>query len=179
MTKPKLEVLDVGRCFRDAFEVYKQNLGTLVVATILFDVLSVVTLMLLAPPLAGGMSLLVVRAIRSKEQKADLNDLFRGFTKFLPLFGLFWLTFVPIVLGLLLIVPGLLLMTIWMFCFLLVVDRNAGVFESLRSSQQMVKQAGFGNCILLTVVGFALSIAPAAVPFPIGWIVGWFITPLA
>ncbi|MDA1049053.1 MAG: hypothetical protein O3C40_01050 [Planctomycetota bacterium] len=170
--------MDVGRCFRDAFEVYKQNLVVLVVAALLVDVLGLLTLLILLGPLAGGLSLLTLRAVRSKEQRADLNDLFRAFSKFLPLFGLFWLTFVPIMLGtVILIVPGLYLMTIWMFSFYLVVDRDEGVFASLGKSQQMVNRAGFGNCLLLTFVEFALHLAPLGIPY-VGCIFGWFITPI-
>ncbi len=170
--------MDVGRCFRDAFEIYKQNLVVLVVAALLVDVLGVLTLLILLGPLAGGLSLLTLRAVRAKDQRADLNDLFRAFSKFLPLFGLFWLTLVPILLGTaLLIVPGLLLMTIWMFSFYLVVDRDEGVFASLGKSQEMVKQAGFGNCLLLTIVDLALHLAPVAIPY-VGCIFGWFITPI-
>jgi positive regulator of sigma E activity len=77
--------MDVGRCFRDAFEVYKQNLVVLVVAALLVDVLGLLTLLILLGPLCGGLSLLTVRAVRSKERRADLNDLFRCFSKFLPL----------------------------------------------------------------------------------------------
>jgi|CXWL01.1.fsa_nt_gi uncharacterized membrane protein len=170
--------MDVGRCFRDAFEVYKQNLVVLVVAALLIDVLGLLTLLILLGPLCGGFSLLTVRAVRSKEHRADLNDLFRAFNKFLPLFGLFWLTLVPILLGTaLLIVPGVLLMTIWMFSFYLVVDRDEGVFASLGKSQAMVRHVGFGNCLLLTIVDLALHLAPMAIPY-VGCIFGWFITPI-
>jgi len=97
---------------------------------------------------------------------------------FWPLFGLFWLTLFPILLAsLLLIIPGLLLMTIWMFAFLLIADRNEGIFASLGKSREMVHRAGFGNCLLLTVVDLALVLAPMAIPY-VGFIFGWFITPL-
>ena len=170
--------MDIGRCFRDAFEIYKQNLVVLVVAALLVDVLGLLTLLMLLGPLAGGLSLLTLRAVRSQDQRADLNDLFRAFSKFLPLFALFWLTFVPILLGtLLLIIPGLFLMTIWMFSFYLVVDRDEGVFASLGKSREMVNRAGFGNCFLLTFVEFALHLAPMGIPY-VGCIFGWFITPI-
>lgn len=170
--------MDVGRCFREAFDVYKRNVVVLVVAAALFEILGTVTLLMLSGPLAGGMSLLTLQAIRSKEYRADLGDLFRAFHWFLPLFGLFWLTFLPTLLGfLLLVVPGLLLATIWMFSALLIVDRGEGVFASLANSHAMVRRAGFGNCLLLSVVNLALHLAPATIPF-VGIFLGWFTAPL-
>lgn len=170
--------MDIGRCFREAFEIYKKNLAVLVVAAFLLDVLGIVTLLILIGPLSGGLSLMTLRAVRSTTQHADLGDLFRTFRKFGTLFGLFWITFVPILLGsLLLLIPGLLLGTIWLFCFLLVIDRDEGIFSSLKVSHQMVRHAGFANCFLLVVIDLALHLAPAAIPY-IGLIFGWFITPL-
>lgn len=170
--------MDIGRCFNEAFEVYKKNVPVLAVAALLVDVLSVVSLLILVGPMAGGCSLLAVRAIRSKDGQVNLNDLFSGFQKFLPLVGLFFLTLIPIGLGLLLLViPGVLLMTIWMFSFLLVVDRDEGVMSSLGTSHAMVKRAGFGNCLLLTIVELALQMGPSSIPY-VGFLLGWFIVPL-
>ncbi len=33
--------MDVGRCFRDAFDIYKRNVAVLVVAGFLFDLLGI------------------------------------------------------------------------------------------------------------------------------------------
>ena len=87
-------------------------------------------------------------------------------------------TFFPLALGfVLLLIPGMLLATIWMFSAFLVVDRGEGVFSSLRISKEMVGQAGFGNCFLLVVIDMALNLAPAAVPY-IGMIFVWFLAPI-
>jgi hypothetical protein len=171
--------MDLGRCFGEALEIYKKNLAVLVVAAFLYDVLGTFTLLILLGPLSGGFSLMMLRAIRSKSQRADLGDLFRTFHRFGTLFGLFWITLFPILLGFVLcLVPGLLLSTIWMFCFYLVVDRDEGVFSSLRISQEMVRRAGFWNCFLLVVIEIALCLGPTAIPY-LGIVLAWFVTPIA
>jgi hypothetical protein len=173
-----VSTMDVGRCFRDAFEIYKRNVAVLVVAAFLLDLLGLLSLLMLVGPLSGGLSLMTLRAVRSKTQVVDLGDMFRTFGRFGTLFGLFWVTLFPILLGLvLLVIPGLLLATIWMFPFFLVVDRGEGIFSSLSTSREMVRRAGFGNCLLLVVIDVALHLAPSAIPYA-GIVLAWFVTPI-
>jgi hypothetical protein len=170
--------MDVGRCFSDAFDIYKRNVAVLVVAAFLCDLLGILSLLILIGPLAGGISMMTLRAVRSKSQGVDLGDLFRAFSRFGTLFLLFWITFFPILLGCVLcLIPGLLLATIWMFSFFLVVDRGEGVFSSLRISKEMVDYAGFGNCFLLVVVVTALCLAPSVIPY-LGVVIAWFTAPI-
>ena len=97
----------------------------------------------------------------------------------MSLAGLFYLTLIPIILGVLFcVVPGVLLMTIWIFCFFLVVDRGESVFSSLATSTEMVNRSGLGNYVLLIIIVLAISLAPAAIPY-VGIIIGWFVTPIA
>src|SRR5438132_10914820 len=86
--------LDIGRCFNEAIEVYKKNFLPLFLAAILFDVLSVLTLLVLSGPLAGGICLMTLKALRQRDRAVELGDLFGTFGKFLPLLELFFLTFV-------------------------------------------------------------------------------------
>ena len=171
--------MNIGRCFNEAIEVYKRNFVQLVVAAFLFELLTLVSLTLLAGPLAGGFALMTLNAIRRDDKYADLGDLFRGFRRFFSLVGLFYLTLIPIMFGLLLLlVPGILLMSIWIFCSFLVIDRDLGVVDSIGTSTQMVQRSGLGNYFLLVIIILALSMAPSAIPF-LGILLGWFLMPLA
>jgi uncharacterized membrane protein len=88
-------------------------------------------------------------------------------------------TLIPVLLGTILcLVPGLLLMAVWLFASFLVVDRKEGVFSSLSLSQQLVTRSGFGNYLLLVIIVFAISLAPSAIPY-VGFILGWFLMPIA
>ncbi len=171
--------MDIGKCFREATEIYQRNLLVLVATAVIYDLLSIVSLLILLGPLTGGICLQSLRAVRSKDQQVLLGDLFGGFSKFFTLLGLLLLTIIPLTVAtLFFIVPGLLLGTIWMFDMFLVVDRSEGIFSSLKNSCQMVMHAGFGNCIVLFLIVSCIGFAPAAIPY-VGIIVGWFVAPLS
>jgi hypothetical protein len=171
--------LDIGRCFNDAFAIYKENWLVLAAAAALFTLLLFATLGILAGPLSGGICLMLLRAYYRPDKRVEFGDLFSGFSQFGQLAGLFYLTLVPLVLGLLMcFVPFILLATIWLFAGYLIVDRNHGVFQSLGASRQIVSRKGFGANLLLVVIMLLLVLAPSAIPW-VGFIVGWFVEPIA
>jgi hypothetical protein len=65
--------LDIGRCFERAWEVFLKNWLILIVAGLLFQVLSVVTLFILMGPLTAGLSLLALNALDREDQRVDLD----------------------------------------------------------------------------------------------------------
>jgi len=170
--------LDIGRCFNDAIAVYKKNFLALFLAAIVFEFLSVLTLLVLAGPLSGGVCLMTLKGLRRQDKGVEFGDLFGAFGKFGTLVGLFFLTFLLSLLGLcLLLLPGLLLMTIWLFPFYLVVDKNLGVFEALKASKDIVMRRGIGRNFLLVLISLAFAIGPLLVPF-VGAVIGWLLAPL-
>lgn len=172
-------MLDIGRCVNDAVEVYKKNWLVLVLAAIIFDVLSLITLLILAGPLSGGYAKMVLNAHRREDRTVDMGDLFRCFDRFGRLVGLFFLTFLAVLLGCaLLIIPGIALMTIWLFPVYLVVDRDLRLFESLGVSQNIVSRKGLGGNLLLVIITTIICIVPSFIPY-IGFVVAWFVTPIA
>lgn len=170
--------MDIGRCFNDAMEVYKRNWLILALAALLQEVLSVFSLLILAGPIAGGVALLSLRALRREDKSVQLGDMFACMHKFLPLLGLFWITFIPIILGTILcVVPGLLLGTIWMFTFYLIVDKELYVFDALGASKDVVFWKGFGQNFLIVIITVALGVAPVLIPY-VGVIIAWFLAPI-
>src|SRR6476660_591050 len=99
MEPPSPLRLDLGRCLNDAIDVYRRNFLTLLVAAVLFDLLSIFSLLILTGPLCGGMAIMTLRAMTSREHEAKLGDLFAGFHKFGPLVAVFFLTLIPSLLG--------------------------------------------------------------------------------
>lgn len=171
--------MDIGRCMNEALDVYKRNLAQLVVAAFLYQLLSILSLSILTGPLAGGWSLMTINALRRKDKYVDLSDLFRPLANPWRLMGLFYVTLIPIILAsLMCLVPGLLLLTIWLFAYFLVVDRDEPVFSSLSVSQALVTRSGLGNYILLVIVVLALCMASSAIPY-LGVVIGWFLMPIA
>src|SRR5678815_3610126 len=84
--------LDFGRCCADAIEVYRRTFWALVGAAVLFDLLSVVTLFVLAGPLCGGWCVLTLNALSRPDRKVELGLLFSGATQFATLLLLFVIT---------------------------------------------------------------------------------------
>ena len=176
---PAKPALDLARCLNDAMEVYRKNVLTFIVAVILFDVLMFCSLFVLAGPLIGGMVLMCLSAMRDPEHKARLGDLFGTFDRFGPFVGFFFLTTIPILLGYaILIVPGVILSAMWMFAAYLMVDRQMGVIDALRTSWRIVIARGFWINVAVAAIITALMAGPMLFPY-VGAIAAWFLAPLA
>jgi hypothetical protein len=120
--------MNLGRCFNEAMDVFQKNWLILIVAGVLYDLLSTVTILILMGPLTAGACLMTLKALEREDHRAELGDLFGAFDRFFPMVGLFFLGLIAILLGLVvLIVPGLFLMTIWMFPFYIAADTRTGV----------------------------------------------------
>jgi uncharacterized membrane protein len=173
------QALDVGRCVNDAIALFKQNWLILVVAAVLFDILVLFSLLILAGPLYGGICLMLLRASQRENKRVDLGDMFRCFDRFGRLLGLFFLPVIPLLIGFVLcFLPGLFLATIWMYPFYLVVDKDLGLFESLRVSKEIVMRKGLGINLFVMVICLALLIVPNVIPY-LGIILSWIIAPIA
>jgi len=168
--------ISIGRCFDDALAVYQRNFLALFLAAILVDILTALTLLILAGPLFGGVCLMTMRGLRG--ERVRLGELFGAFHQFWPLLGLFFLTFIAILAGLVfLIMPGLILATLWLYPFYLVVDKQMGVFESLGESTRLVVNGGFWRHFGLVALGLALAIGPEFIPV-VGIVIGLLLSPL-
>ena len=176
---PSKPILDIGRCFNDAIEVFKKNILILALATFLFQAISILTIGILAGVLTGGYYLMMLNALRKEDKKVELGDMYGLFSKFLPLLGLFVLQTLLTILGFMaLIIPGIILSTMWLYAIFFMVDKNTGVIDSLKTSWNLVRQKGFGINLLLLVIYIALAAGGGMIPY-IGWIIGLFLLPLA
>lgn len=171
--------LDINKCFTDALEVYKVNILMLLLSVLLFQVISLFTLLILAGPLFGGYCLMTMNAMRREDKKIELNDMFKMFTKFGPLLGLFFLQGLAVFTGLiLLIIPGIILMTMWLYTYFIMVDQDKGVIDSLKASWKLVTDRGFWINLALAVIYILLSGLSGQIPV-IGWVVSLFVVPFA
>lgn len=176
---PLPPTLDIARCFNDAVEVYKRNFFVLFVSAILFELLSICSLLVLAGPLWGGIVTMALAAMRNPAEPMRLGDLFSQFNRFAPLMGLFFIMVVTALLGTaLLVLPGLAIMTLWLFPTYLMLDQNLTVIDSLKTSARIVIHRGFWINLALALIIVVIGAGPAMVPY-LGWVVGWFLAPLA
>jgi hypothetical protein len=169
--------LDIGKCFNDALEVYKVNILMLLLSALIFQVISLFTLLILSGPLFGGYCLMALSAMRKADKKIELNDMFKMLNKFWPLLGLFFLQGIAIFAGLLLlIVPGILLMTMWLYTYFMMIDKNTGVMDSLKASWNLVKEKGLWINLALAVIYVVLSGVSGQIPY-VGWLLNLFMVP--
>ena len=75
---------------KQALDLYKANLGLLVVSTLIAVVASVFTLGILAGPMAAGLYGVILRLQEGKEPAPQATDIFKGFDVLVPalLFGI-------------------------------------------------------------------------------------------
>ena len=171
--------LDIGKCFNDALEVYKVNVLMLIVSALLFQILSLLTLLILAGPLFGGYCLMTMNAMRRADKKIELNDMFKMFNKFGFLLGLFFLQGLAIFGGfLLLIIPGLLLSTMWLYSYFFMVDKDRDIIQAMKDSWYLVKEKGLWINFALCILYILLTGVSAQLPM-IGWVLNLFAVPFA
>ena len=171
--------IDLGRCFNEAIDVFKKNWFHLIVAAFLFELLSLCTLFILCGPLCGGIYLMCINALSTPDRRIDIGLMFSTFNRFGPLLGLFFLTLIPTLIGLVLFVaPGVLLMAMWMFAFPLMIDRNLGVTDSMSASWRIVLRRGFGWNLLLAAIIFVLALAPSLLLWPVNLVLGLVLAPI-
>ena len=171
--------LDIGKCFNDAIAVYKVNFLMLVVSALLFQVISLVTLLIFACPIYGGYCVMLLKAMRKEDKKIELNDMFSMLKRFWPLVGLFFLQGLAIFAGfMLLIIPGIILTTMWLYSYLVMVDKNKNIMESLKDSWVIVKTKGFWMNLVLCIIYLTISGVTAQIPL-VGWLINLLAIPFA
>lgn len=177
--------LDFSRCLADAGAVYWRNVGGLIGAALLTDLLSVVSLGVLAGPLYGGWCLMTLSALSRPDRKIDHGLLLSGSYRFWDFTAVFILSGVAQIAGLAaFVLPGLLVLTLWLFPFHLIVDRGLGPMDALAASTRIVRRRGLGPNFMLAVLVFLMVNLPSFHPFlwPIKWVLspfGWLLVSAA
>jgi hypothetical protein len=172
----------VGR----AAELYRDQAGTLIAAAlIVFSVeflLALIAPSLLFLPLLlaiivgtfyQGMVVNLVRDLQDGRRDSSLGELFAAVRPVvLPLLGVSILSGIGIGIGfVLLIVPGLFLLTIWSVAAPVCVVERPGVIASLARSRELVRGRGwavFGTIALAFIVTILVSAVFAAIASPLG-----------
>ncbi len=148
--------LDIGLAFKKGWDAFTADIVPFLVGTLIAGLLSIVTLGILAGPLAAGLYTMAVRRMRDGRQAA-IGDVFSCFDRF---WSYLWAAIVLVVLiGLasLTIVGGILLATIWIYVFPFMVDRRMGLGQAMSASYHRVVDNGFWEHLALIVVFFAVS----------------------
>jgi hypothetical protein len=199
--------LSPGDVIGRAFEIYRDQIGVLVPAALLvfavdavvswvFDegllslVAAVVTIVLAI--LYEGMVVQLVRDVQDGRRDNTVGELFSSVSPVLPaLIAVSILGGIGITIGfLLLIVPGLILLTFWSVVAPVTVIERPGVFRAFGRSWELVRGYGwpvFGTIVLVFLLVVAASIVAALIGLALGgvgraivsWIFDAFTQPVA
>src|SRR3954454_15510708 len=174
-----------GAIIGRAFQIYRDHAATLLGAALIIFAIQLL-LALLLPKLFfiaglavfilsvfyGGMVVNLVRDVQDGRRDHSTGELFRSVTPvLLPLLGLAIVAGIAIAIGfVLLIIPGLILLTIWAVAAPVMVIEHPGVFTALGRSRDLVRGYGwpvFGTIILAALIDIAVNIVASIVAAPL------------
>jgi hypothetical protein len=151
------------------FKAIKEEPVIFILSGLLVSLLTIVSMGLLAGPLFGGYFLLFIGYLRDR-RKPVFTDIFAGFQQFSTLLPYFLVLLLIFLGSLLLVLPGLLFATWWLYVLPLMVDRKMPFNEAMRLSMNRVNETGFLMhfvfLLFLTVIPFILiNLLSAMMPF--------------
>lgn len=141
-----------GEWIEKGFNLYKENFGILVLVSLIAVIVSVITVGVLAGPMAAGVLLIVFQLYDRKEPQPNVGMLFRGFDFFLNsfLFFIIWgiaIFVVSLILGLVPCIGQVASLfvvfvahALLMFGLFLIVDRKMDFWPASVESFNMVKR---------------------------------------
>jgi hypothetical protein len=174
-----------------AFEIYRTQVGTLLAAALLVylaqfvvnlvlpDELdwigSIVSLVLTA--FFTGMVVMLVRDLQDGHRDSSLGELFGSVTPvFVPVIVVSILFGIGVAIGLvLLIIPGLILLTIWAVAIPVTVIERPGIFRAFGRSRELVKGNGwqvFGTILLVWLISIVIGAIGGLIADAIGGVIG-------
>jgi uncharacterized membrane protein len=158
----------IGRWIEEGFNLYKHNLGTLVLAAVIALVLTTLTIGILSGPMIAGLIILTLQLLRKEEPKPEAGRVFRGFNYFLNSFlfmvvwglgiiiGSFVLALFPIIGQLLSLFFAYSAQAFLMFGLYLIVDKQMNFWPASQESIQTVKTnfwPFFGLAAIASIIG--------------------------
>lgn len=172
-----------GSVIGRAWAIYKTQFGTLIVAAAIVGLINLVATLLLGP-FAGVISLIVslffvgavvhlVRDLEDGRRDEELSSLFAGVGPvFWQLLAVAILAGIGIAIGLvLLIIPGLILITIWSVVVPVVVLEKPGVFAAFGRSRELVRGHGwpvFGTLVVTWLITIGVAIVGGIIVAALG-----------
>lgn len=167
--------MDIVKAFIDAWNIYVKNFFTILLTTLVVMFLGVITLGILYIPLLVGLQMMFVKAKRG--EPITLSDVFAPMKRFFAIFfGSIWIGILVAIGLILLIVPGLIWASWWMFALLFIVDKNMGIGAGMRASKEIVRKNNLWMHLLLLILAAIVSNLGSYVfwvgillTMPLGW----------
>jgi len=147
---------DFGTEMSNGFNLFKENMGLLILASFLASLLGILTCTVLMGPLYIGVLLIIARLMKKDGSTPQVGDIFKGFDFFLNSF-LFWiifmvcntvLAFIPFIGTLLSMALGTLLW--WGFMF--IAYENLTAIDAIKKVINETTSGNFFNQLLFALV---------------------------
>ena len=164
--------VSLGTCFNRGLEVYKANVVTLVIASLLVGLIACVSLGICAAPMLCGLYAMVLAMLHTGA-KPEVGDVFKKFDKFGPAFvtslALGVISFIGgSVLGLVPVL-GWIVGVVWSaamgaiaaWALLLIIDQDASIGEAITMPLKQIGNDKFWSVILTAFVANLIAMAGA------------------
>ncbi len=146
--------MDFAGLLKTAWERFISDIIQLVLFTLLGSVLCIT--IVLIPTVMGGWCRGILRLTRDGT-KPDFSELW-NFDDYLQIALLLLVQAVLIAIGyMLLVVPGAILSTWWLYSLFFLVDRDMGFLEALGASKDAVSEGGFLNHLVAMLIVAVLA----------------------
>jgi hypothetical protein len=153
----------------DTYRIIKAEPVILVLGGLVVQLLTILSMGILAGPFLGGYFLLIIYFFRDNK-KPSFNDIFSGLQQFGNLLPYFLVLLIIFIGFMLLILPGFLFATWWLYVLPLMVDKKISFSEAMRLSMNKVNETGFLMhfvfLLLISVIPIMLlNFLSAMIPF--------------
>jgi hypothetical protein len=129
-------------CLENTFRMIKAEPIILILGGLIVQLLTILTMGILVGPFLGGYFLLIIYYLR-ENRKPVFNDIFSGLQQFANLLPYFFVLLTILIGFMLLILPGFVLATWWIYVLPLMVDRKISFSEAMKISTKKVNETGF------------------------------------
>lgn len=152
--------MDFKSHLENAWHLCLRNIAPLILMTLVMTLLSIFTFGLLAPVLFAGYVYTLLRLIR-EGREPKIQELFSHLRLFFPLLVLSLLIFLAVFVGFkLFFLPGIAVVCVvtfgWIYVLPLMVDKNMGVIEAIKTSWQMAIQGNIADHIVVVILFIGL-----------------------
>jgi len=152
--------MDIEKLLKDSWEKYIPEIVSLILFVFVGSILCIT--IILIPLVIAGMTEGFLRYAR-EGRKPELSDLWSRWDKFIAFLLLMIVAGALIMIGFMfLVIPGLLLCTLWMYSAFYIIDRDMGFWEAMETSRKTVMEAGLGeNFVIFLIMGVLNSLGSA------------------
>ena len=160
--------MDFQGYLQNTYEMLKKRPFFFILGGLVTQLLTALSLSLLAGPLMGAYFLAMILYLRQGRQP-EFNDLFAGLPRTRELFSFFFLILLIILGFMLMVLPGIVFATWWIYTLPLMVDRRMPLGEAMRASLHKVNEKGFFIhlifLLMITLVPFLIiNVLAAMIP---------------